>query len=300
MAILSVKHATTYRYRRPVPFGAHRIMVRPRDDDDQRVLQADLAISPSPRQVAWQRDRFGNHVATALFADQSDELCFISSIRLEHSPNEFRARDIERHARVCPFKYAPEEWARLRRFILPVPLHPKLRRWGDQFFDSDGSADTHDLLVQITRTIRRTFRHEARHEEGILDPVRTLTVRSGSCRDLAVLMVAVLRSRGIAARFVSGYLHLAGEVHDENDWLTGGGNTHAWVQAYIPGPGWVDFDPSAGVSGNRDLIRVAAVPDPRDAIPLQGTWYGDAADYLAMDVAVSVTNSTAKSVGICR
>jgi transglutaminase-like putative cysteine protease len=288
MTILSVKHATTYRYRRPVPFGAHRIMLLPRDDEDQRVLQAELAITPNPRQVAWKRDRFGNHVATALFADQSDELRFISSIRLEHSPNEFSARDIERHARVCPFKYAPEEWARLRRFILPVLLHPEIRRWGDQFFDNDGSADTHALLVQITRTIHRTFRHEARHEEGIQDPVRTITMRSGSCRDLAVLMVAVLRSRGIAARFVSGYLHLAGELHDENDWLTGGGNTHAWVQAYIPGPGWVDFDPSAGVAGNHNLIRVAAVQHPRDAIPLQGTWYGNASDYLAMQVAVRV------------
>ena len=288
MAILSVKHATTYRYRRPVPFGAHRIMVRPRDDDDQRVLQAELAITPNPRQVAWKRDRFGNHVATALFAEQSDELRFISSIRLEHSPKEFGASDIERRARVCPFKYAPEELARLRRFILPALLQPELWRWGDQFFDNDGSADTHTLLLQITRTIHRTFRHEARHEEGIQDPVRTLTIRSGSCRDLAVLMVAVLRSRGIAARFVSGYLHLADEIHEENDWLAGGGNTHAWVQAYIPGPGWVDFDPSAGVAGNRDLIRVAAVPDPRDAIPLQGIWYGDASDYLAMNVAVSV------------
>jgi transglutaminase-like putative cysteine protease len=289
MAILSVKHATTYRYRRPVPFGAHRIMVRPRDDDDQRVLLAELDITPSPRRVAWKRDRFGNHVATAIFADQSDELRFVSSIRLEHSTNEFCASDIARQARVCPFEYTPEEWARLRRYILPVVPHPELQRWGDQFFDNDGYADTHALLAGMTRTIHRTFRHEARHEEGIQDPVCTVTLRSGSCRDLALLMVAVLRSRGIAARFVSGYLHLFGEVPDGNDWLTGGGNTHAWVQAYIPGPGWVDFDPSGGAVGNHDLIRVAAVPDPRDAVPLQGTYYGEASDYLAMDVAVRVS-----------
>jgi transglutaminase-like putative cysteine protease len=288
MAILSVKHATTYRYRRPVPFGAHRIMLLPRDDEDQRVLQAELAITPSPRQIAWKRDRFGNHVATAVFADQSEELRFVSSIRLDHEIYEFDATAIARHARVCPFQYTPEEWARLRRFILPVLVHPELRRWGDQFFDNDGSADTHTLLLQITRTIHRTFRHEARHEQGIQDPVRTIAMRSGSCRDFALLMVALLRSRGIAARFVSGYLHLAGEVNDENDWLTSGGNMHAWVQAYIPGPGWIDFDPSSGVAGNHDLIRVAAVENPRDAIPLQGTWYGEASDYLAMDVAVRV------------
>jgi transglutaminase-like putative cysteine protease len=288
MAIVSVKHATTYRYRRPVTFGAHRMMLRPRDDNDQRVLQAELTIIPNPRQIAWKRDRVGNHVATAIFSDQSDELRFISSIRLEHSPNEFHAIDIERHARVCPFKYTPEESAQLRRFILPVPSHPKLRRWSDQFFDNDGRADTHALLVQMSHAIYMTFRHAARHEKGIQNPIRTITLGSGSCRDLAVLMVAVLRSREIAARFVSGYLHLVGQVHDENDWRIAGGNTHAWVQAYIPGAGWVDFDPSAGIAGNRNLIRVAAVHHPRDAIPLRGTYYGNALDYLAMQVAVRV------------
>lgn len=288
MAILSVKHATTYRYRRPVPFGAHRIMLRPRDDDDQRVLKAEISITPSPHELAWGRDRFGNHVATAFFADRADELRFVSSIRLRHSPKEFRASDIAPHARVCPFTYAPGDWARLRRFTVPARPQPALRRWGDQFFGSDGCADTHALLVRMTRTIYRNFGHEARHEEGIQDPVRTIALGSGSCRDLALLMVAVLRSRAIAARFVSGYLRLFGATGDEDDWLNGGGNTHAWVQAYIPGPGWVDFDPSTGVAGNRDLIRVAAVQHPREAIPLQGTWYGNPSDYVAMQVAVRV------------
>jgi transglutaminase-like putative cysteine protease len=103
-----------------------------------------------------------------------------------------------------------------------------------------------------------------------------------------MLMIAALRSRGIAARFVSGYLHLAQEEHQEDEHPITGGNTHAWVQAYVPGPGWVDFDPSAGVVGNQNLIRVAVVENPRDAIPLQGTWYGSASDHLAMEVAVRV------------
>ena len=100
----------------------------------------------------------------------------------------------------------------------------------------------------MTQTIKRTFRHGARHQKGTQDPVRTLKLASGSCRDLAVLMIAALRSLGIAARFVSGYLHLA---DDDDDRITGG-NTHAWVQAFVPGPGWVDFDPSSGTVGNRE------------------------------------------------
>ena len=134
----------------------------------------------------------------------------------------------------------------------------------------------------MTRTIRRTFRHVARHEEGTQDPIQTLELASGSCRDLAMLMIAALRSLGIAARFVSGYLHLA---DDDDDCFTGG-NTHAWVQAYIPGPGWVDFDPSSGMAGNQNLVRVAVAQKPQEAIPLQGTWIGIASDHLAMKVAV--------------
>jgi transglutaminase-like putative cysteine protease len=138
----------------------------------------------------------------------------------------------------------------------------------------------------MTQTIRRTFKHAARHEKGIQDPLVTLALGSGSCRDLAVLMIAALRARGIAARFVSGYVHLLDDVLDDDD--VTGGNTHAWVQVYVPGPGWVDFDPSSGIVGNQNLVRVAVAHHPREAIPLQGTWYGSASDHLAMKVAIKV------------
>ena len=90
----------------------------------------------------------------------------------------------------------------------------------------------------------------ARHEKGIQDPIQTLQLASGSCRNLAVLMIAALRSLGIAAGVVSGYLHLG----DDGDNHLTGGNTHAWVQVYVPGPGWVDFDPSSGIVGNQNLV----------------------------------------------
>jgi transglutaminase-like putative cysteine protease len=98
-----------------------------------------------------------------------------------------------------------------------------------------------------------------------------------------MLMIEALRTLGIAAQFVSGYLHLEGG----NDAVTGG-NTHAWVQAYVPGPGWVDFDPSSGNVGNENLVRVATVHDPREAIPLSGSWIGKRSDHLAMKVFVKV------------
>jgi len=266
------------------------MMLRPRDDDDQKVIETELEITPRPRQLAWTRDSFGNHVATAHFDDRACELCFVSNIRLDHAPAAFRATDIEDFARTYPFAYAAEDRPALKRFIQPLSPHPAIDDWSAAFFRRDGTADTYELLGDMTRTIRRTFKHVSRHEKGIQEPARTLNSGRGSCRDLAVLMIAALRARGIAARFVSGYLHLADEDDDDS---TAGGNTHAWVQVYVPGPGWVDFDPSGGTVGNENLIRVAVAHHPQAAIPLQGTWFGTAADHLAMKVAVKVTTATA-------
>ena len=267
------------------------MMLRPRDDDDQKVLEAELEIWPKPSHIYWTRDRFGNHVATARFAERASELRFESTIRVDHAPADFPASAIKDFARTLPFSYAEEDGPGIERFIAPLYPHPEVDRWATGFLREDGSADTGALLVDMTQTIRRAFRHGARHEKGIQAPVRTLELASGSCRDVAVLMIAALRSLGLAARFVSGYLHLG---DDDDDCLTGG-NTHAWVQVYVPGPGWVDFDPSSGMVGNQNLVRLAVVDEPQDAIPLQGAWIGSASDHLAMRVAVKV--SAAANVG---
>ena len=284
MPILTIRHVTTYHYRQPVAFGEHRMMLRPRDDGDQIVLDSELDITPAPSQLSWERDSHGNHVATAIFARRAAELRFESTIRVEHAPGGFSAADIKDYARTHPFAYADEEALGFTSVLAPRSPHRSVDRWAAGFLRADGSADTRELLAGMTQTIRRTFKHVARHEKGIQDPARTLKLASGSCRDLAVLMIEALRSLGIAARFVSGYLHLA----DDDDARVTGGNTHAWVQAYVPGPGWVDFDPSSGMVGNRNLVRVAVAHDPSEAIPLQGTWVGRASDHLAMKVAVKV------------
>ena len=285
MPILNIRHVTTYRYHQPVAFGEHRMMLLPRDDQDQRVLRSEIEIVPRPLRLAWSRDIFGNHVATAHFDDRAAELRFQSNIRVKHVPAGFDAAAIDAAARRYPFAYAAADWPDLERYAVRPVACRELDHWSAVFFGKDGSADTHDLLVDMTQTMRRTFRHVARHQKGIQDPLRTLALGSGSCRDLAVLMIAALRSRGTAARFVSGYVHLPDDDDDDD---VAGGNTHAWVQVYVPGPGWVDFDPSGGVVGNQNLVRVAVVDHPRDAIPLQGTWYGSASDQLAMKVAVKV------------
>jgi transglutaminase-like putative cysteine protease len=284
MPILTIKHVTTYRYRNAVAFGEHRMMLRPRDDEDQKVLHSAFDITPVPSRLAWTQDSFGNHVAIARFADRSAELRFESTIRLDQTPARFEPADVAGCARIYPFDYAADDKAGLAGFIAQKPPGRRVERWARGFLREDGTAETHALLVGMTQTIQRTFRHGARHQKGTREPAETLDLASGACRDLASLMIAGLRSLGIAARFVSGYLNTA---DPDDDSLTGG-NTHAWMQAYVPGPGWVDFDPSSGLVGNENLVRVAVVHEPREAIPLEGTYIGYASDHLAMNVAVKV------------
>jgi transglutaminase-like putative cysteine protease len=283
MPILTIKHVTTYCYRNPVAFGAHRMMLRPRDDHDQKVLLSDIEITPAPSTIHWTLDAFGNHVATAHFGRSASELRFESRIAVEHAAAGFRPADIAPAARRFPFAYAEHERSDLARYMKSSAPHSEIDRWAAGF-SRDCAADTHALLTGMTQTIRRTFRHGARHQKGTQDPLLTLRLASGSCRDLAVLMIAALRSLGIAARFVSGYMNTS----DPDDESLTGGNTHAWVQACIPGPGWIDFDPSSGRVGNENLVRVAVAHEPRDAIPLEGTFHGFASDHLAMNVAVKV------------
>ena len=288
MPIFVIKHVTTYHYRQPVAFGEHRMMLRPRDDGDQIVLDTDIAIEPAPSRLSWTRDGLGNHIATAEFDDRAAELRFESTIRLDHAAMNFAADDIAEHARVFPFARGADH----PPVVPPMPLHPRVRQWAEGFLRADGTADTYDLLVGMTHAIKSRFKHGARHQHGIQAPEQTLKLASGSCRDHALLMISALSHLGFAARFVSGYLYLPSD-DDGDEAVLDGGNTHAWAQVYVPGPGWVDFDPASGTVGNGNLVRVAVVNDPRHAIPLQGSWFGRSTDHIAMKVAVRVAAASA-------
>jgi transglutaminase-like putative cysteine protease len=111
---------------------------------------------------------------------------------------------------------------------------------------------------------------------------------SGTCRDFALFMSEAVRGRGRAARFVTGYLYDPA-IDGEGPGLQGAGATHAWVQVYLPGSGWVVFDPTNGLIGGTNLIRVGVTRDPRQAVPLQGSYIGAASDFVDMEIEVIVT-----------
>lgn len=288
MPLLTIHHKTEYRYTRPVAFGEHRVMLRPRDGHDLRVLDGKLDISPQPSKLRWIHDVFGNTVVIASFDARADRLVFDSMITVEHSPQNDLALTPADNAWHYPFLYDEEELPDLAQSIAPQYTDPDrmLEKWALGFLSPAGQTVTIAMLTEMTHAVRGEFTYRRRHEHGTQHPLDTLVTRSGTCRDFALLMMESLRRLGIAARFVSGYLFIPGDKSH-----LGGGSTHAWVQAYLPGAGWVEFDPTNGIVGNRDLIRVAVARDPHQAIPLHGTFYGRADDQLEMDVVIRVVST---------
>jgi transglutaminase-like putative cysteine protease len=287
MSVFTVRHLTTYRYKRPVAFGAHRMMLRPRDGYDQTLLAADLKISPQPTRLRWMDDVFGNAVTIAEFDAIAETLSFESNIRLEQSSLNAPDFAIEDYARSYPFAYDEEEMPDLAPYIARQfpDVGREIADWVTRFLHAGGPTDTGRLLMTLTYAIRESFVYERRLEQGTWNPGLTLRMGRGSCRDLALLMIEAVRSLGFAARFVSGYLYVP--RLDPLDYR-GGGSTHAWCQVYLPGAGWVEFDPTNGIVGSNDLIRVAVARDPRQAIPLSGSFQGAAEDVLGMEVEVQV------------
>lgn len=291
MPILTIRHVTTYRYRQPVAFGEHRMMLRPREGHDQRLLDTSLTILPTPARLRWAHDVFGNSVAFARFRGRSSDLRFESVSRLERSQHNELELDVEDYAATYPFTYSMDEMPDLARSIERHYADPDrlVEKWAARFVASRGRTGTLEMLSAMTHAIKDELTYIARHERGTQEPRQTLTLGSGTCRDFAVLMMEAARSLGLAARFVSGYLYSPAGARSA---YSGGGSTHAWARVYIPGAGWVEFDPTNGLIGNRDLIRVAVTRDPRQALPLFGTYTGFPADTLGMDVQVSVTADT--------
>lgn len=289
---LTVRHLTLYRYRRPVTFGEHRLMFRPRDSHDIRLLSTGLTISPAA-QVRWLHDVFGNSIALAGFEEKANELRLESLFTVDHYGVTEDTFPIAPYARSMPFSYASEEIPDLGRTIerhYPDPEH-KVDAWARRFLESNGANDTNAVLVAMTRAIKEEFAYSTRTQNGVQTALRTLELGSGTCRDFALLMMEAVRSLGLAARFVTGYLYDPA-LDGAGAGVVGAGHTHAWVQVYLPGSGWVEFDPTNGIVGGPNLIRVAVARDPSQAIPVQGTFIGLAEDFLEMSVEITVTAGT--------
>jgi len=293
MSILHVRHETRYQYRSPVELGEHRLMTRPRDSHDLRLLSTSLTIEPTASQLRWIHDVFGNSILLVSFECSAQELKFVSEFRAEHFPAAPQQIAVEPYASSFPFSYSAadaEDLGRTKERHYPDAEH-KIDEWARTLLQRVPEARTLDALSAMTHTIKQDFKYVPRDAPGVQTPLETLEGGSGSCRDFALFMMEAARSLGLAARFVSGYLYDERLV-DAGEGVVGGGATHAWVQIYLPGAGWVEYDPTNALVGGRNLIRVAVTRDPSQAAPLTGTFTADKGAFASLYVEVKVTTES--------
>src|SRR5215813_12249973 len=249
MAVLGeIRHTTTYKYAKPVTFGTHRAMFLPRRGACARLLGWSAKTSLSSR-IHWISDTQSNAVTVMDFDEGGRELTFTFRVRgVYFGVKGIESFPLEARAEIVPVQYSPDEWTDLAHYMRPHADDPdsSLAAWTKSFVAGD-QDQTGDVLRRILTTFRDAFTYRSRDTEGTQSPNETLRSRSGTCRDYAWLMIEILRRLGFAARFVSGYLYdkaLDGGAVG----MTGSGATHAWLQVFLPGPGWLDYDPTNSLS----------------------------------------------------
>jgi transglutaminase-like putative cysteine protease len=284
---LRIHHRTTYRYRQPVNLGPHRLMLRPRESRDLRLISSDVAATP-PAVVTWAHDVFGNAVAMAIFQTLTDNLVIDSVTELQLNAAAWPVFDIAAAAIYYPFRYSDDEWTDLGALANEQYPHPtgQLGSWARTFIRSN-PTDTLALLKDLSAGVPGRIGYQSREDEGTQSPVQTLNRGWGSCRDFAVLFVEAARSLGFGARIVSGYLY-----NPDLDFVgsRGAGSTHAWAEVYVPGAGWITFDPTNRSVGGVNLIPVAVARDIRQTIPVAGSFAGMSDALAGMTVEVHVTS----------
>jgi transglutaminase-like putative cysteine protease len=289
MARISIVHSTEYAYRNPVGLTRHRLMLRPDDSHDLRLHHAALAVDPNPSLVHWTHDAFDNSICVLEWPEKlrTERLSIVSTLELTHHPDgpPLPVYSLDPSAEAFPFVYAPDEIPDLASLAEPQMPDPDrtVEAWARRFAGEKGKARTLAVMEAMTHAIKAEFRYEARHEEGTQAAVETIALRSGTCRDFAVLMMEALRSFGVATRFVTGYLY-----DDTSGTTRGGGSTHAWCNAYLPGAGWMEYDPTNGLIAGSNLVRVGVARSAAQALPVAGGYIGGPDDSIGLNVDVAV------------
>lgn len=288
MVTLRIRHRTTYRYGKPVAPRPHRLMLRPRESRELRLLSMELTVEPHAV-VTWAQDVASNMVATATFQTMANSLIIDSVAELELDAVAWPVFEVAASAIFYPFRYSEDEWTDLGALTAPQYPDPtgRLREWVQAFVRSN-PTDTLSLLKDVNAGVLAWVSYQGRDEEGTQSPAHTLERGWGSCRDMAVLFVEAVRTLGFGAKIVSGYLHNpAGDIVGSE----GAGTTHAWAEVYVSGAGWITFDPTNRSVGGANLIPVAVGRDIRQVMPVAGSFVGmsDAFEGMSVEVCVGST-----------
>jgi len=289
LVFLDIVHTTTYRYRQAVALGPHKLMLRPRETRELRLLSHDLTIAPVAT-VTWAHDVAGNAIATANFHAPTDRLLIESRASVGLTAPAWPVFAIAASAIEFPFVYSADEWTDLGALTQPQYLDAdgRLRRWVEGFV-MGRPTDTLSLLKDIGNGVFTQISYRSRESEGTQSPIETLDLGSGSCRDFAVLLAEAARTLGVGSRIVSGYLS---DRDGDSLGSAGSGSTHAWVELYVPGAGWIAFDPTNRSVGSRNLIPLAVARNIAGVAPVAGSFVGEPSDLSSMEVVVSVKDSS--------
>ncbi|WP_158969352.1 transglutaminase family protein [Chachezhania sediminis] len=287
MPRIEIRHRTAYRYGAAVTLRTHRMMLRPRETRDLRLIAFDLDISPAA-EVVWSHDVAGNAVATATFAYPTDTLVIQSRMIVDLTAPTWPVFSIAASATEFPFRYSSDDLADLGLLTLPqyADVAGRLARWADGFILSR-PTDTLSLLKDIANGVSSAVYYQSRETEGTQGPLETLDRGWGSCRDFAVLFTEAVRTLGFGARLVSGYLYDPNSSHLGS---AGSGSTHAWAEVFVPGAGWIPFDPTNRSVGSANLVPVAVARRIEQAAPVTGSYFGTDGGLHEMDVVVDVSS----------
>ncbi|MEJ2375961.1 MAG: transglutaminase family protein [Pseudolabrys sp.] len=287
MAALRIHHKTIYRFRQPVSLTPHRLVLRPRESRDLRLMSHNLSITPVAA-TTWAHDVFNNAVATATFATMTDVLVIDSVADILLNAAAWPVFNIAASAIYYPFRYSDDEWTDLGALTIPQYSDPmaQLQNWARGFVRGN-PTDTLSLLKDLNAGVAQRIQYQSREIEGTQSPTQTLDRGWGSCRDFAILFAESVRSLGFGARIVSGYLH---NPHQGHVGSSGLGSTHAWAEVFVPGAGWITFDPTNRSVGGGNLIPVAVARDISQVVPVSGDFLSISDAFLRMEVEVSVTS----------
>jgi Transglutaminase-like superfamily/Bacterial transglutaminase-like N-terminal region len=292
MSWLHIVHDTTYFYKKAVRFGPHRLVIRPREGHDARIEEMRLEIEPA-FDLEWSRDLFGNCVATAHILSSAERLHIHSEVLLHQTapfPQRSAAREITTG---FPVHFSEIESAVATAYL--ATIYPadvaKVKEWVSTSIDPVLLHDAEEIVASIARKIRKTIKYRRREAKGVQSPSQTLSAGSGSCRDMATLMLEALRSVGFPARFASGYL--VGSASN-----AGHAATHAWAEAYLPSVGWLGYDPMLGEATSGNHIVVGVSNHPRGVMPVTGIFFDDDKSYLGMKAAVQTARFAEKETAL--
>jgi transglutaminase-like putative cysteine protease len=276
---LKIRHRTSYRYAEPVEFGRHRLVLRPREGHDLRIEDMRLTIEPA-HAMTWTRDVYGNSLALVDFASPAERLEIVNDVTVERVEPFPHKHFHEPWLVPWPVPYAVEESPVIdgyRRMSFPDDA-ATLQRWLDEVLPRR-AHDAEGMLLALCECVHAKVAYRRRVERGVQTPRQTLEAASGSCRDMATLMMDAARALGIASRFASGYSHGAASI-------AGHASTHAWTECYLPNLGWRGFDPTAGTATGLAHVATGVSQHPRGVMPVTGSFVGARTLFLSMTVDV--------------